>query len=811
MKEKFDVEGMTCAACQAHVEKAVKGLDGVKSCNVNLLKNSMDVEFDGIEIKDIEEAVKKAGYAAYPHLKKEIKEEKKDTSLLRLIISAVFLVLLMYFSMGVMMWHFPTFDVFNMELNPMGFALIQFILLLPIVYLEKDYFIRGFRVLFKGPTMDSLIAIGATASILYSVVMLFLIPYDSKYHMSLYFEAAGMILVFVSIGKYLEKLSKRRTTKALESLMDLAPKTANLLVNGEIKVIPVDMVKISDIVVCKKGDLVPIDGVVKKGNGSINQSNITGESIPAYKKENDIVYQSTIVESGYLEIEATKVGLDTTFSTIIKLVEEASNSKAPISRLADRISYIFVPLVFIIAVIVFLVNFLFIQFGNPDYVQTSGFNIAFNYAITVIVIACPCALGLATPVAIMVGMGKGASNGLIIKNAEILEQTGKIEVVILDKTGTITEGHPRVTDLDIDSKYYDYIYALEKNSNHPLSEAITNELKNKINKEYEVTNYEAIDGMGLKGLIDGNTYYIGNASGVKNVDKDYSFLEEDGKTILYFTKDDSLLGIVAIKDEIKENSKEAIQLLKEKKIEVIMLTGDNERTANAIAKQIGIDTVISNVTPKDKAEVITKYKNEGKIVCMVGDGVNDAPALALSNLGIAIGGGSDVARETSDIVLVRNDLLDVVNAINLSKRVLATIKSGLFFAFFYNIICIFLASGILYHITKGEFQMKPEYGSMLMSMSSVSVVLNALSINLFRIKKKNKEKEEVLNMEATIKVEGMMCKHCKAHVEKACLEVDGVSNAIASLENKNVVVTLTKDVNLDEIKKAITEAGYEAK
>lgn len=810
MKEKFDVEGMTCAACQAHVEKAVKNLSGVKNCNVNLLKNSMEVEFENIEIKDIEAAVSNAGYKAFLHGKKEITEEKKDASLIRLIISGIFLILLMYFSMGVMMWHFPTFDVFDMEKNPMGFALIQFILLLPIVYFERDYFIRGFKVLFKGPTMDSLIAIGATASILYSLVMLFLIPYDSKYHMSLYFEAAGMILVFVSIGKYLEKLSKRRTTKALESLMDLAPKTANVVIDGKEVVMPVEDVKCDDIVICRKGDLVPIDGVVIKGTGSINQANITGESVPVYKKENGIVYQSTIVESGYLEIKATKVGEDTTFATIIKLVEEAANSKAPISKLADRISYFFVPIVFLISILVFLGNFLYIQFGNPSY-AVNAFNIAFNYAITVIVIACPCALGLATPVAIMVGMGVGASNGLIIKNAEILEQTGKIEVVILDKTGTITEGHPKVTDIFLESKYYDYIYALEKNSNHPLSLAILDYLNNKIQNEYEVSNYEAIDGMGIKGIIDNHTYYIGNASGIKNLDKDYSNLENEGKTVLYISYDEKLIGALAIKDEIKENSKEAISLLRQKNIEVIMLTGDNEKTAKAIASEIGIQNVIANVTPKDKADVITKYKNKGKIVCMVGDGVNDAPALALSDLGIAIGGGSDVARETSDIVLVRNDLLDVVNAIHLSKRVLATIKSGLFFAFFYNIICIFLASGILYHITKGQFQMKPEYGSMLMSLSSVSVVLNALSINLFKMKKKEEKKEEEKTMEATIQVEGMMCKHCKAHVEKACLGVDGVTNALASVEDKNVVVTLSKDVDLNEIKKAINEAGYEAK
>ena len=812
MKEKFDVLGMTCAACQAHVEKAVKKLDGVKTCDVNLLLNNMNVEFDDkvVSKEDIVDAVSKAGYSAKYKDNQNVIKEEKDYDLVKLIISFIFLILLMYFSMGVMMWHFPTFDCFSMK-NPIGFSLIQFILLLPILYLERGYFIRGFKVLFKGPTMDSLIAVGASASLIYSVVMLFMITYDSKYHMSLYFEASGMILVFVSLGKYLEKISKKKTTKSIEALMDLSPKTANVLKDGNIVKVLAEEVLIGDIVVCKKGDLVPIDGNVIKGSGYINEANITGESIPSYKKDGDLVYSSTIVESGYLEVRANAVGNDTNYSNIINLVKEASNSKAKISNLADKISFVFVPVVFIISLIVFIFNFIYVMANDLSY-ASNAFNVAFNFAVTILVIACPCALGLATPVAIMVGMGVGARNGLIIKNASILEKTGKIDTVVLDKTGTITKGLPVVSDFLIDKEEIDNIYALELLSSHPLSKAIVNYLKDKVKSNLEVLNYTEIDGVGIEGEINNHKYYLGNINGIKNKDNlDYSNYAMSGKTVIYYQKDDKFIGILTIRDEIKENSIKAIKALKDSNINVIMLTGDNKITANAIGKEIGIDNVIANVTPKDKASVIEKLKSEGHFVSMVGDGVNDAVALTTSDLGIAIGAGADVALETADIVLVRNDLEDVYNAIRLSRRVLLTIKIGLFWAFFYNLICIFLASGIIYHITNGAFQMKPEYGSILMSISSVSVVLNALSINLFKVKRNKEEKKEEKIMDITIQVEGMMCKNCKAHVEKACMEVSGVENAVASLENKNVVVTLKDESLVDTIKEKINEAGYEVK
>lgn len=820
MKKKFNVSGMTCAACQAHVEKAVKGLDGIECVNVNLLKNTMDVSYNenACSIMQIEEAVKKAGYLASLDGEKK-KEEKKDNSLLNLIISIIFLLLLMYFSMGVMMFGWPTFKVFDMHESKMGFSLIQFFLVLPILYINRGYFIRGYKRLFHNPSMDSLIAVGATASMFYSIYALFSIAYDPSdskmLHMSLYFEAAGMILVFVSLGKYLENLSKKKTTTSLEALYDLSPKTATILMDGKEIIIPAEDVKVGDIILVKKGSLVPVDGIVKNGDGSMDEANITGESIPVYKRKDDIVYSSTMLVSGYLEIEATKVGKDTSFAQILNLVEEASNSKAPISKLADKISAIFVPTIFIIAVIVFIANLLFILLNNPSYVTTSAFEVAFNYAITVIVIACPCALGLATPVAIMVGTGKAAENGLIIKNADILERTGKIETVVLDKTGTITNGHPVLTDITIDKDTLAIIYSMEALSNHPLSIAIK-EYAEKLNlKKVDIHDFIAKDGLGLIAKANDKTYYIGNQKGIKNMVGDYSSLEVLGKTVLYVQEDDKLLGIIALKDMEKENSKEAISMLKNMGIHVVMLTGDNNKTANAIAYSIGIDEVISDVLPSDKAKVIESLKNKGGLVAMVGDGVNDAPALATSDLGIAIGAGSDAARESSDIVLVRNDLLDVVNAIRLSKRTVFTIKLGLFWAFFYNLICVVLASGLIYHLTLGTFQMKPEYGSIAMSISSVSVVLNALSINLFKLKrgninhKENIEKEENQMATLVIGVDGMMCKHCKAHVEEACKNVLGVTSAEASLEEKNVVVTCESNVTVEELKAKIKEAGYD--
>lgn len=827
MKEEFDVTGMTCAACEAHVSKAVFKVNGVSSVNVNLLMNSMSVEFDEnkTSIKNIIDAVSNAGYgASLKNEKKEVvKENKKDYSLAKLISSIIILFILMYFSMGNMMWGWPAPKVFDHHQNPMGFALIQFLLVLPILYLYRNYFISGVKhLLHKAPNMDTLITVGTLFSMIYGIYCLFMISLGNKmYHMYLYFESAGMIVVFVSIGKYLEGLSKKKTTNALEHLMDLAPKTALVLRDNKEVVIKEEDVKIGDTIICKKGDVIPVDGIIIEGAASIEEANITGESMPIYKEKNDEVISSTIVSSGYFKMRATKVGSDTTISTLIKLVDEASNSKAPISKLADKISGIFVPTILSIALVVFILNIIYITITKPEYVSNT-FETALNFAITVIVIACPCALGLATPVAIMVGTGKGAQNGLLIKNAEILEKAGNIKTVVLDKTGTITEGKPRVVDfifLDDSIDLKGILYSFENKSEHPLSKAIVEYTKG--NKEYEITSFKSIDGKGLEGIIDSKLYQIGNIKFLEEknieIEKKVNELSNKGETPLIILENQKLIGLIGIKDEVKPDSKEAISYLKQKGINVVMLTGDNKNTASIIANEIGINDVYSDVYPVDKANIIKSLKKDDKnLVAMVGDGVNDALALTTADLGIAIGAGSNVALDSADIILVKNSLMDVNNVIDLSKRVLKTIKLGLFWAFFYNIICVVLATGIFYYISNGSFKMEPMYGSIAMSISSVSVVLNALTINLFKIKR-NKidnnttKKEEKKMMTLTINVDGMMCKHCVAHVEEACNKVDGVKESVASLENKNVVVTCDEKVGKETLIEAIKNAGYDAK
>lgn len=822
MKKKFNVSGMTCASCQSHVEKAVRKLDGVSDVYVNLLQNNMDVTFDEkiCSISKIEEAVDKAGYKATLPEEKVVINKSKDYSLFKLIFCIVDLLVLMYFSMGNMMWGWPSPKVFDMHQNPMGFALVQFILVLPICYIYRNYFISGFKKLFKlSPNMDSLIAVGATFSLAYGIYCLFMISLGhTEYHMYLYFESAGMILVFVSIGKYLEELSKKRTTDSLTKLMDLKPKTAIILDGDNEVLVNANDVKIGDVVVVKKGDLIPVDGKIIKGEASIDEANITGESIPVFKGVGDEVYSSCILTSGYLYVETTKSSEDTTIATIIKLVEEASNSKAPISRLADKVSGVFVPIIFSISLLVFIFNIIYIMIAKPAYVN-NAFETALNFAITVIVIACPCALGLATPVAIMVGTGKGAQNGLLIKNAAILEAAHNITTVVLDKTGTITKGHPEVVDF---IKYKDFdmesiLYSFEIKSEHPLALAIVEYTKDKKRIDYNILNYEAIDGKGLRGIIDNDSYEIGNLKLLPNNDLASDIVNKmsnEGKTTLIVLKNKELYGIVAVKDEIKENSKEAIHLLQNKGIKVVMLTGDNEITANAIAKEVGVNKVIANVMPTDKANVINELKNKNEFVAMVGDGVNDAIALSSANLGIAIGAGSDVAIESADIVLLRNDLLDVLNVISLSKRTINTIKLGLFWAFFYNIICVILATGIFYYTSNGSFKMEPMYGSIAMSISSVSVVLNALTINLFKVKRNKEEiikKEERKMNQLVLNVDGMMCMHCVKHVEDASKKVVGVINAHASLDGKTVTIDYEGNIDKEQIIKNITDAGYSVK
>ena len=825
MKQKFKVEGMTCSACQSHVQRAVEKLDGINSVNVNLLNNSMDVDFNEVicNINIIEEAVKKAGYNAYILGANPVIKKEKNSQLRDLIIAFVILLVLMYVAMGHMI-NLPLPQFLTGIENSLSYAFTQFLLALPIVYIYRRYYISGFKKLInKSPNMDTLIALGSTAALIYGIISIYMIGYGlgnnnlelvHSYHENLYFEASVMILTLVSLGKYLEGLSKKKTTTAITKLMDLAPKKAIILRDGVELEIPVEEVKIGDIAIVKRGFSIPVDGIIIEGNASIDQANITGESIPVHKEKDEEVFSSTIVTAGYIKIKVLKESKDSKIANIIKLVEEASNSKAPISKLADKISGIFVPIIITIAIITFIV---FMCMRYP-------FELAFNMSISVLVIACPCALGLATPVAIMVGTGKGAENGLLIKNAEILENAHLIKTVVLDKTGTITEGKPKVIDFikfDNNLDLLSIIYSFETKSEHPLALAICEYSIINNAKIIDIESYESLEGKGITGKIGNDTYYIGNYRkalelGINNTEID-NLLDKystQGKTVLVVIKNQEIAALITVKDEVKATSKEAIVELQKRGINVVMLTGDNKKTAEAIASEIGVSKVIAEVYPSDKQDVINSLKTDNKhLVAMVGDGVNDALALASADLGIAIGAGSDIALESSDIVLLRNDLMDVLNVISLSKRVLNTIKGNLFWAFFYNCIGISLACGLFY--PSFGIKLNPMIGSLAMSISSVSVVLNALTINLFKVKKTKVELKEIKEEEKmntlVLNVEGMMCPRCKAHVENACKNVNGVVDAVASLEDKNVTVTFSGDALKDEVISSIVNAGYEVK
>ena len=798
IKQKFEVRGMSCAACSAAVERAVKKLDGVSMVEVNLLKNEMSVEYNEelLSAQQIAAAVKKAGYKAIIGKngaqnggknvaqndalhgaqngdrkdfaksngdgKNEAKtrfgflDEESKNKLKELIISAVFLLWIMYFSMGNMMWGFPAPAVFDHMKNPAGYALIQLVLLVPILYIYRRYFISGFKKLFRGaPNMDTLISIGAFVSVVYGVASIFVITFaQSKiigggltaeqisgyksiiktYHDNLYFESAGMILTLVSLGKFLEGISKRRTTRAIEALYDLAPKRAVIkTADGETEV-GVEQVAVGDVLIVRSGCAVPVDGTVISGSCSVDQSNITGESMPVEKTAGDELYASTVVTAGYIEMRASKVGEDTSFSQIIKLVDEASASKAPVSRLADKISGVFVPVILIISLLTLAGNLL----------AGESFELALNFAVTVVVIACPCALGLATPVAVMAGTGKGAELGIIVKNAEILEKAHLIDTVVFDKTGTITEGAPRVTDFicpDSEKEVLDAVYSLELMSEHPLAQAICRYAEDRGAQKKNVTDYLSVKGRGICGALDGAVYKVGNLKYAEDclngeltlaqseLLKTAQALSSDGKTTLYIIKDSAPIGLISARDEVKPSAKDAVNQLIARHIRTIMLTGDNKNAALAVAKKVGITEVISDVLPEEKQQLVKNLRGEGKVVAMVGDGVNDAPALTAADIGIAMGGGSDIAKEAGDIVLLKKDLGGVALSVDLSKRVLKTIKLGLFWAFFYNCICVFIATGIPYLLW--GFKISPMIGALAMSFSSVSVVLNALTINNF--------------------------------------------------------------------------------
>ena len=839
-KEKFDIQGMTCSSCSAHVERAISKLEGIKSVNVNLLSNNMIVEYDEniTNNETIIKAVIDAGYGARisstekntqtkkekaPNNQDVIKSMKK-----RLIISVCFLIPLMYIAMYHMFYEWfglpiPTFinNLFHGTENAITFGFTQFLLLLPIVYVNRNYFIVGFKRLFKGsPNMDSLIAIGSSAAIVYGIFAIYMIGYGlghnqielvKRYSMDIYFESAGTILTLITVGKYLETKSKGKTSDAISKLINLAPKTAIVIRENKETEIAVEEIVQGDIIAIKPGGSIPVDGIVIEGSTAIDQSSITGESIPVEKNIGDNVVSGTINKNGYFKMKATKVGNDTTLSQIIKLVEEASNSKAPISKLADKVSGIFVPVVITIAVLATIFWLL----------QGQSFEFALSIGIAVLVISCPCALGLATPVAIMVGTGKGAQNGILIKSAESLELLHKVDTVVLDKTGTITEGKPKVTDIvsNIEEKELLKIAgALEKNSEHPLAEAIMEKVKQEQIENLEINEFEAISGRGVKGKIEGVTYYGGNISFMKENNIDIAQVEEQsnkllkqGKTVLYFAKGNNIIGMVAVADTIKKTSHQAIKELKKNNIEVVMLTGDNKIVAETIGQELEIDKVVSEVLPQDKEKEVAKLQEQGKKVAFVGDGINDSPALVKADVGLAIGSGTDIAIESADIVLMKNSLLDVVTAISLSKAVIRNIKMNLFWAFFYNTIGIPVAAGVFY-LSFG-LKLSPMIGAAAMSLSSVCVVTNALRLKNFKVNYKE-EKMEHNHKEPTLKVvkiEGMQCNHCKMSVEKALTSLEGVTKVEVSLEKKTAIIESQKEIDDNKIKQVIEEVGFEVK
>ena len=854
MKEKFDVTGMTCSACSSRVEKCVSKLEGVEEVTVNLLTNSMQVKYDEnvLEEQGIIDAVVHAGYGASPAREssgfaggskgtavgqaqrqqgengKNPVQEHLEYMKKRTFWSFVFLIPLMYVSMGHMIGA-PLPGFLHGMVNAVAFAMTQFLLCLPVLYINRGYFTKGFSTLLHGaPNMDTLIAVGSAASLVYGIFAIYRMGYGlgvqdmelvERYLHDLYFESAVMILALINIGKYLEARSKGKTSQAIEKLMDMAPKTAFVERDGMVLEIPAEEILPGDVLQVKPGSSVPADGVILEGSTSVDQAAITGESIPVQKNPGDSVIAATMNKAGFFRMKATKVGKDTTFAQIIRLVEDASASKAPIAKMADKIAGVFVPVVMASALIT----------GIAWVIAGAEFEFALSCAISVLVISCPCALGLATPVAIMVGTGKGAENGILIKSGEALEVTHNIQSVVLDKTGTITQGTPEVTDIQAfgmeKQELLKIAGALEKKSEHPLAEAVLKKAEEEGILLPEVQEFQAVPGKGIQGKIQGIQYYAGNLKFMEErqidtskVEKQVERLAEEGKTPLIFATEEQVLGILAAADLVKPTSAQAIRELKKLGIQVIMLTGDNERTAKAIQKQLDLDTVIAEVLPQDKEREVAKLQAEGKTVAMVGDGVNDAPALARADVGIAIGAGTDVAIESADIVLMKNDLLDVVTAVGLSKAVIRNIKENLFWAFFYNACGIPLAAGLLYPVF--GLKLSPMFGAAAMSLSSLFVVSNALRLRFFHVLKKpevmtreeavsdkNVVNKEEMNM-YTMKIEGMMCPHCQAAVTKALNALEGVK-AEVNLEKKEAYVEAGANVSKEELAKAVTEAGYE--
>ena len=845
--EQYNVTGMSCAACSARVEKAVSKVPGVTSCSVSLLTNSMGVEGTADEAAVIA-AVEAAGYGASVKGARGagagagagsgraadvsaaagadddfLKDTETPKIRRRLIASLCFLVPLMYLSMGHMMWNWPLPEV--MAENHVAIGIAQLLLTGIVMVINQKFFISGFKGLIHGaPNMDTLVALGSAASFGYSLYALFAMTAAQmngdmagvmSYMHEFYFESAAMILTLITVGKMLEAHSKGKTTDALKGLMKLAPKTAVIVRDGEEVEVSIDQVRKGDIFVVRPGENIPVDGIVLEGSSAVNESALTGESIPVDKKPGDAVSAATLNHSGFIRCEATRVGEDTTLSQIIQMVSDAAATKAPIAKIADRVSGVFVPAVIAIAVVTLIV---WLVAG-----QTIGFALA--RAISVLVISCPCALGLATPVAIMVGNGMGARNGIMFKTAVSLEETGKMQIVALDKTGTITSGEPKTTDIlpaeeTSEEELLTLAYALEKKSEHPLANAILETGRERgVQSDLEVTDFQAVPGGGLTGELDGrrltggNLKYISQTAEVTDaVRRQAEELAEEGKTPLFFARDGKLLGIIAVADVIKEDSPQAVRELQNMGIHVVMLTGDNERTARAIGKQAGVDEVIAGVLPEGKESVIRALKEKGK-VAMVGDGINDAPALTRADMGIAIGAGTDIAIDAADVVLMKSRLSDVPAAIRLSRATLRNIHENLFWAFFYNVIGIPLAAGVWIPIF--GWQLNPMFGAAAMSLSSFCVVTNALRLNWFKVHDASKDKKikqnvkkEKTTMEKTITIEGMMCGHCEAAVKKALEELPQVSGAVVSHEKGTAVVTLNAEVADDVLKKAVEDKDY---
>lgn len=853
--DKYHVSGMSCAACVARVEKAVNKVPGVKSCSVSLLTNSMGVE-GSAKTEDIIKAVTNAGYGAKKMgsqeektasssiaEKEEMLRDKESPLLKKRLLSSIgIFLLLMYLSMGHNMWGWPLPAWFSQGgQNYMAIGMLEMILAAIVMFINKKFFISGFKSLIHGaPNMDTLVAMGSGVSFVYSLVMLFGMSNafingqsDKAMHFmhNLYFESAAMIVTLITVGKLLESISKGRTTNALKSLMKLAPKTANILRDNQEVNVSIEEVHIDDIFVVRPGENIPVDGVIIEGNTAINESALTGESIPVDKDVGDLVSAATLNQSGFIKCKATRVGQDTTLSQIIQMVSDAAATKAPIAKIADKVAGVFVPAVMIVAAITFVIWLL----------VGAEFSFSLSRGIAVLVVSCPCALGLATPVAIMVGNGIGARKGILFKTSAAIEESGRTQIVLLDKTGTITKGQPLVTDIISnkisDKEFLQLAASLEAKSEHPLSKAIMLKAQEEQIEVKDVSDFKALAGNGLTATLQGKSLAGGNLNFIEGITsnlndefrKKAQALAEEGKTPLFFALEKELLGIIAVADVIKDDSPRAIKELQDMGIHVVMLTGDNEKTAQAIGKKAGVNQVIAGVLPDEKEKVVSAFKQYGK-VCMVGDGINDAPALTSADTGMAIGAGTDVAIDAANVVLMKSQLSDVSAAIRLSRQTVKNIKENLFWAFFYNIILIPIAAGVYYHWL--GLDMKPMLGAAAMSLSSFCVVTNALRLNLFKMNSPKRDKKikqnftgsiplpvegiansntrkEANNMaEKTLKVEGMMCQHCERHVKEALEKIDGVDSAVANHETNSVLVQLSKDVAEADFEKAVTDAGY---